>query len=485
MKRLVACLVTVLSLAAMADGKGTDSTARFLDVSRECPRYLVDSSGKTFLPIGCNICFDRLYGGPEGSRAECEARFWDRMRKFAANGGNFMRLWLGHPFFEVMPQKAGEFDPAATETLVKTVRLAEELGIRLKLTLESFRRTQPLKPGETYLPIFVRPLYHPYARDMREFFQSQRCFDIYLEKARYLKRQGLGDSPAVVCWELWNEINAVGPVTMYEDWSARMLAALKAEFPRQLTTQNLGSFADAHDFYEYNYLARVADNDFMQAHRYLDPGAAMDVTRGPMDVLCADAVVELLQRRPDRPAFLAETGAVQARHAGPSLLYPKDREGTLIHDEIFAPFFAGSAGSGQPWHWDHQYIDGNGLWYHFRRFAKAVEGLDPIAERFVPFHTETHRLRIYGLKGRKTTVLWCRDKRATWQSELVEGRAPEAVVGEKLPFESKSGFDMYLPWEDRSVRLPAGKCLPSAFTRSAVIRFVDGCSAYLGLQRDI
>ena len=459
---------------------------RFLEVSREHPRYFVDASGKTFVPIGCNICFDRLYGDPEeGSRAACEARFWGRMRAFAANGGNFMRLWLGHPFFEVMPEKPGVFDPAATETLVKTVRLAEELGIKLKLTLESFRRTKPLGPGEKYRPIFVRPLYYPYAKNMGEFFVSDRCYEIYLEKARYLKRLGLGDSPSVVCWELWNEINAMGPVSVYEAWSARMLASLKADFPRQMVVQNLGSFADPHDFYEYDYLARIKDNAFMQVHRYLDPGAALDVTRGPMDVLCADSVGEMLARRPDRPAFLAETGAVQARHAGPSPLYDQDRLGTLIHDEIFAPFFAGSAGCGQPWHWDHQYIDHHNLWYHFRRFAKAVEGLDPVAERFTPFHTETHRLRVYALRGRKTTVLWCRDKRTTWQSELVEGKAPDVVSREKLPFESASGFDVYLPWEDRSVRLPAGRCILPDFSRSAVIRFTDGCSAYLGIQRDI
>ena len=264
-----------------------------------------------------------------------------------------------------------------------------------------------------------------------------------------------------------------------------MLAALQEMFPRQMVTQNLGSFADPHDFYEYDYLARVKQNAFMQVHRYLDPGAAMDVTRGPMDILCADSVREMLDRRPDRPAFLAETGAVQARHRGPSVLYAIDTKGTLLHDEIFAPFFAGSAGSGQPWHWDHQYIDQHDLWYHFKRFATAIEGLDPVAERFRPFHSETHRLRLYGLAGRKTTVVWCREKASDWRSELVDGRTPQPVEGEVLPFESKTGFSVYLPWKDLTVKLPAGRAALPAFTRSCVLRFQDGCSAYLGIQRDI
>ena len=470
--RIILLAAAVLGCAAVhADG-------RFVDVSRECPRYFAAADGKAFLPIGCNICFDRLYGGEGGSRAECEARFFARMRKFAANGGNYLRVWLGHPFFEVMPERAGEYDAAATETVLKTVRLAEELGIKLKLTLESFRRTRPLAPGERYLPIFVRPAYYPYAKDMREFFRSQACFDFYLGKARYLKALGLGDAPAVICWELWNEINSCGSVATYADWSDRMLAALKAEFPRQMVAQNLGSFADAGDFVEYDYLAQVKDNAFLQAHRYLDPGAALDVARGPMDVLCADAVRELLGRRPDLPAFLAETGAVQAHHAGPSILYAIDREGTLLHDEIFAPFFAGAAGCGHPWHWDHQYLDLHDLWHHFGRFARAVKGLDPVAERFRPFHTETRRLRLYGLAGRTTTVVWCRDKLCDWRSELVEGRKPEAVADEVAPFDCKTGFGVYLPWEDREERLPAGRCKLPPFRRSCVIRFAaDNSSA--------
>ena len=42
-----------------------------------------------------------------------------------------------------MPEKAGEYDPAAEATLKKTIKLCEELGIKLKLTFESFRTVRP------------------------------------------------------------------------------------------------------------------------------------------------------------------------------------------------------------------------------------------------------------------------------------------------------------------------------------------------------
>ena len=464
--------VTILVAAVAAAATGVAG------VSKVDSRYFADGDGKTFVPIGCNICFPGMYDAtsPE-SRAVCEERFFGWLRKFAANGGNYARLWLGHPFFEIMPERAGEYDPAAEATLKRTVKLCEELGIRLKLTLESFRTVHPAdKVGAgRYAAFFNRPLYAPCAKSMHEFLHSEECSRIYLGKARRLKELGIGDSPAVACWEPWNEINCIGP---WRDdvgpWSDRMLAELRAMFPRQMTVQNLGSFSGPPIYDYYDYLGRIPLNDFMQIHRYLDPGAELDVCRGPMDIIAADAVRELLDRRPDRPAILAEVGAVKANHAGPSELYAKDKQGMLLHDEIFAPFFAGSAGSGQPWHWGHQYIDGNNLWWHFSRFAEAVKGVDPAAEHFRPFHTETHRLRIWGLRGERTTLLWCRDKANTWEGELVRGVPPETVSGEKIPF--KGSFRCYLPWENRWLYSKKGNVLPD-FTRSIVVRIYDDKNA--------
>lgn len=193
-------------------------------VSVQNPRYF-EEDGKTWIPVGCNICFDRLYGTEGNDRAACEERYFGRMRKFAANGGNFIRIWLGHPFFEVMPERPGEYDAEASETVRKVVKLAEELGVRIKFTLESF--------------------------------------------------------------------------------------------------------------------------------------------------------------------------------------------------------------------------------------------------------------------GAKTTIIWCRDKECTWRTELEQGIPPGEIRDVVLPFESTSGFKVYLPWEDREVILSAGKCRLPPFIRSCVIRFTDGSSAYLGIQRDI
>ena len=433
MKRIVIALVSACAAALPA--------ARTLDVSAVDSRYLADADGRTFVPVGCNICFPRMYdAGSPGSRAACEEKFFGWLRAFAANGGNFVRLWLGHPFFEIMPERAGEYDPAAEATLKRTVALCE-----MRIILDGVFN---------HCGSFNKWMDHE---------------GIYLGKARRLRELGLGDSPAVACWELWNEINCLGSWRSdVGPWSDRMLAELRAMFPRQMTVQNLGSFSGPSAYDYYDYLGRIPLNHFMQVHRYLDPGAELDICRGPMDVLAADSVRELLDRRPDAPAILAEVGAVKPNHTGPSELYPKDKLGMLLHDEIFAPFFAGSAGCGQPWHWDHQYLDGNNLWWHFARFAEAVKGVDPAAEHFRPFHTETRRLRVWGLRGARTTLVWCRDKSNTWESELVRGEAPATVSGEKIPF--AKGLKCYLPWENRWAEVEKGGMLPD-FKRSIVARF--------------
>ncbi len=442
-----------------------------ITVSPVDSRYFADGdSGRTWIPVGCNICFDRNANDSAAARRLYEG--W--MASFATNGGNYLRVWLSAPFLDVMPDEAYRFSAEAEENLKWLVSRAEVHGLRLKFTLENFRRLGPKSDADPEKGVisFKSTVYAPFAKRMREVFTSEKCADIYLAKARRIAEL-VGRSDALVAVELWNEINSVSEadLNVLGAWSERMLAEMKKLFPGKMTLQNVGSFSEDSGFAIYDWLGQLKGNDFMQAHRYFDPGADLDVARGPMDVLCADAVRELLDRRPGLPAVLAETGCVERHHASYSHLYRLDTQGMMLHDEIFAAFFAGSAGSGEPWHWDHQYISQHGLWWHFARFAKAVEGLDPAAEHFRPFRTESSRLRFWGLRGNRTTVIWLRDKRNTLLTEVECGRRPEPVAGEafRAACFRRSRYDWYLPWTDASLTMT--DCKMPTFTRSAVVRF--------------
>jgi hypothetical protein len=211
-------------------------------------------------------------------------------------------------------------------------------------------------------------------------------------------------------------------------------------------------------------------------HRYLDLGAALDVCKGPVDAMAAHAIRTLRAFELNKPIILAESGAVEPSHAGPFKLYKKDDAGIILHDVIFAPFFSGSAGTGQCWHWD-QYVEDKGIWFQFRQFAEAIRGINPLIEQFKPIEFDTPRIRAYALQGKHTLLVWCRDKQNTWQTELAQGLPPQSVQHAVLDLPvstlANQAVSFYDPWTDtwtkntlsdsRTLQLPD-------FKRSLVIR---------------
>ena len=445
-------------LRGYVDGGVPKTSARLgrVRISPVDPRYF-ELDGKPFIPIGINLCYCK--------EPEPEKTYLAWLDKLAANGGNHVRLWCGNAFWDVMP-RFGEIDGTVVARLKWMADECAKRGIRIKLTLEQFRGF-----GDEQPPVFRKPIYAPYAKTMTEWFTNATCQAAFRKKIDAMA-DALADHPAVAAVEIWNEIMTDWG-RIQTAWQTETLAYLRAKFPRQFVLANLGSFSEADSGVSYDRICAREDNDFLQVHRYYDPGAAMEVCYGPIDVLCAEAIRELRDRRSDRPALLAEVGAVKPNHTGLSELYAKDPEGVLMHDMVFAPFFAGSAGCGQMWHWDRRYVDGNDLWWHLGRFAKAIEGLDPREEHFRPFRCGSKAYRLYGLKGTRTTIAWIRDKRVDALAEVKDGQAAEVRTGWKVPLRTGGPVDCYLPWEDRHVAAETDQgriCLPP-FRRSVVLRF--------------
>lgn len=425
----------------------------WIRISRKNPHYFEYENGDTFLPVGVNLCFQRFLQTDE----ECLAAYRRQIAAFARNGGNFIRVWTGAPFLQLEPEHPGLFSERKLANLHALVDIAKANNVRIKFTLEHFRRLDA-GPDEELFPgaaSFENPVYRKdnggFADNMTEFMSSDAGRKHFISKLELLSRH-FSEEPAVMAWELWNEVNTVSaPRSVWQEWSQIMLKELHRCFPHQLCLQNLGSFDAPRHVDLYRWLSTLDGCDYSQAHRYLDPGAELDVCRGPMDLLCRDVIEELRRNNPARPAILAETGAVESRHCRPSHLYDLDEHGTLLHDGIFAPFFSGSAGCGQFWHWDQLYLERHNLWFHFSRFVEATAGFDPIREEAAPFFRDSGRLRLYGLRGKYHTLVWLRDKQNTWAEELSRGKAPELLKGLKLDLLRLSGDEFqtcgsYLPW---------------------------------------
>jgi hypothetical protein len=466
-------LVTELGSSGLraADPPGLGDLNAFVRVSPRDNRYFELSNGHSYVPIGLNmIAPDRAFGSGETNGLR---RMDDWFGKLAANGGNFARVWLSSDFWDVEHERAGAYDEAKARRIDALLDSARRHGIRLKLTLEHFRAMSET-PRQSWSN---KPLHNVSlggtATNMADFFAGTASRDQFKAKLDWFAAR-YGSDPIIFGWELWNEINAVSGGG-YLPWTQVMLPELHRRFPQNLAMQSLGSFDGDYARADYERLTRMPGNDVAQVHRYLDLGARYPVCHEPVDILTADAVRTLLAWKPERPVLLAESGAVERSHSGPSKLYAKDREGTILHDILFAPFFAGAAGPGHCWHWD-QYVDGNDLWRHFARFAEVLKQVDVPGERFKPMELENRRLRVYVLKGLRTTLIWCRDRDNNWRTELEEGKPP-APVRESLNLTacaSKSGSwkaRAYDPWQAKwsDLQITNRTCDLPEFTRSLVL----------------
>ncbi len=480
--RPVGLALALLALTSFCDSAaaGGEATARasasapsdcYVRVSPRDPRYLELTDGTPYIPNGLNVIHPT--GDVPADEGLAVMERW--MQALAAHGGNYIRIWLSASFWDMERQQAGVFDAERAQRVEALLALASKHGIRVKMTIEHFREIDPADVRQAWAS---KPLHHVSqggtARDMPDWLANERSRTQFRAKLDWLQMR-FGDQPTIFAWELWNEINAVRGGN-YLEWSEVMLPELKQRFPRNMSLQSLGSFDSNWAFEPYRRLCHMPDNDVAQVHRYLDLGAPLEVCHGPVDVLAADAVRELLSYQPGRPVMLAEGGAVEPQHSGPFKLYAQDTAGIILHDVIFAPFFAGAAGCGQCWHWG-EYVDRNNLWHQFGAFAETVRGIDPAAEGFEPLMIPHPRLRVYVLKGRHTSLLWCRDSENTWQTELQQGHPPEILQGVvvplqdavPLPIRAVRAYDPWKPcWTDAAVEKDA-VCLPP-FSRSIVLQ---------------
>lgn len=449
---------------------------KFVQVSPRDARYFEYSDGTPYIPIGLNIIG---MGGSSTERGLAQMEDW--MKNLAENKGNFMRLWLSNEFWDVEHKRSGEYDAEkASERLDKVLKRATELNLKVKVTLEHFRNFKErgwdakalhdVKNGGT-------------AMSIEDFFRGSASRNLFLKKLDWYAER-YGSNPTVFMWELWNEVNAVSHAgyaldasSEQFDWTVVMLKALRERFPNRLVTQSLGSFDDPRVRLTYNAFSNISDNDLAQVHRYLDLGAKLEVCHGSVDVLVVDAIKELRAFNVNKPIVLAESGAVEPKHTGPFKLYDSDKNGVILHDVLFAPFFAGAAGGGQIWHWG-EYVGKNNLWFHFGRFAEAIKNIDPPAEGFIPLEDVQDNLRVYGLKGKTTSILWCRDVANTWSTELQDGKEPSEVKNFNLDLKDylnnnqQAKVSIYDPWSNEwsSAGLKNGVIRLPAFKRSLVIR---------------
>ena len=428
------------------------STSRYIEVSHDNPSYFSFSDGSSYIPVGINMINPSLRNHENPDSAFYEIGQW--MKSLSENGGNYIRVWLSESFWD-MEDQAGKYNEEKARRIDRFIEMARKYNLRIKVTLEHFRSVTLEENPQSWATKFVYHTSHGGPLDsVRQYLTSLEGQKLFLNKIDFYKKR-YGSDTLFFGWELWNEMNAMkGPEdSVFFAWNEMMLTEVKHRFPKNLVMQSLGSFDTDKVRPVYKKMMLLPGNEIAQVHRYLDLGAEMEICHASMDIICASAIEELLSYHAGKPVILAETGAVEPSHAGPSKYYPLDTAGILLHDILFAPFFSGAGGAGMSWHWE-SYVHKNNLWYHFRRFNEAVKGINPIEEAFIPSKAEMKELRVYLLKGKKTNLLWLRDKMNNWESELKKGLPPQNLRGIQLNLAELGitgqleKIDVYDPWKD-------------------------------------
>ncbi len=450
----------------------TSGSESFIRVSAKNPRYFETTDGHTWIPIMINLVL------PNGEEEEVFKKVEMYFKHFSENGGNAVRIWISSPFLEIEDQKVGEYSEVKLNRIHSVLSLAKKYGIRIKFTLQHIRTIQPEGPG--IAPWSNRAFMAvesggPF-KDLSEYINSPKGRNAYLNRVKALSAR-YKNNKQIFSWELWNEMDAVDD----EDWlpfSSAMLDSVKVCFPNHLIAQTLGSMHSLDADERYEKLLMLKNNDYITVHRYLDPGndwGQYDHVHGPIDLLISNAIQFVYRPEVLKPVVANEHGAVEANHTGPNKLYLKDSLGVFIHDMIFTPFFCGASGCGSMWHWD-SYVEKQNLWFHHQRFNSAINGIDPISEEFMPFTFIKDPVRCYGIKGKKTTMIWCRDAKSNWKTELQEGIGPQIRNDISIDLNETKGIDynsakVYDPWKDKwtKVKIKNETVTLPPFLRSIVV----------------
>jgi hypothetical protein len=449
---------------------------RYIGIHPENRGYFAFSDGEVYIPVGINLINPSGRYQQHADSAFMEIEQW--MKNLSENGGNYIRIWLSQSFWDI-EDAAGKYNEEKARRIDRFIEMARTYQLRIKVTFEHFRSITLEENPQRWATKFA---YHTSQGgpldSIRQYLVTREGQDLFLNKIDYYQNR-YGSDTLFFGLELWNEMNAMkGPEdSLFFAWNKKMLMEVKHRFPHHLVMQSLGSFDSENVRQIYQKMMLLPENEVAQVHRYLDPGAPMDICQAPMDIICASAIEEILSYQPDKPVILAETGAVEPRHTGPSKYYPLDTAGILLHDILFAPFFAGSAGAGMSWHWE-SYVHKNNLWYHFARFREAIEDIDPVSENFKPRMMENDSLRMYVLQGKNTNLIWIRDKINTWETELEQGIHPRILYRQSIDVaqlglvRSIGKIKAYDPWKNTWTDIETAKSvveLPE-FSRSIVLR---------------
>jgi hypothetical protein len=401
-------------------------------------RYLRHDDGTPWVGIGENLCW---YDG-RGTFA-----YDDWIPKLAAQGVNFIRLWMPswafglewitrNPDGSLASSSLGDYTDRLDRAwqLDHVLALAERHGIAVMLSIQNhgaFSLTSNSEWADNpYNAANGGPLATP-----AEFLTDPAARALFQRRLRYLVARW-GYATNLQAWELWNEADLVASGPAMLAWHGEMADELRALDPYDHLIGT--SRASANASASYWSLAQI---DFTQVHHYSYP-LPYDLPSVAEPLLRAHLAAHA------KPTLLGEYG-VDFR--GPAETLENDPESIGFHQGLWIGLLAGGFGSGLSWWWDNV-VDPEDLYFHFGPIAKLVDGVAFDAQGFVPIRpsvtADGRHLAAYALRGTATVLAWVQNVDHQWLLFPLPGPDPSPVEGATLALDGLADGGWTARWID-------------------------------------
>lgn len=258
------------------------------------PRSFALSDGSPYIPVGGNLPW------PPGGRAARDY-YQVRLGEFGEADLNWARVWMvhwGHMNLDWLsdsdvPQiKPGWLDSGVAENWDALVEMAEANSVYLQIVLQYHGQysTETNSNWDENPWNAANP--DGFLESPADFFRSEQARQLTKQKYRYIVARW-GYSPAVMAWELFNEVHWVDALRfelnepLVADWHREMADFIRSvDVHGHLVTTSMDSIRSPI----YDAV------DYLQPHLY------------PIDVLAHVRTVEPVYESLDRPVFVGEFG---------------------------------------------------------------------------------------------------------------------------------------------------------------------------------
>jgi hypothetical protein len=293
------------------------------------PAQFLTDNGQPFVPLGANVAW---------ASGTDRVRFYVKtMADFNQQGLNWMRVWMAHwggLNLEWLPPDMGASPPRGILNLQvaanwdKIVSAAEEKAVYLQIVLQHH--------GQYSTTVNPNWKEHPWNAANRggflaspgEFFTSEIAIGLTALKYRYIVARW-GYSPAILAWELFNEVHWTDPINQQHDdstvaqWHDAMADYIRSvdQYDHFITTstEDLGS-------------PIYAKMDFLQPHLYAQ------------NMLAGARQFAVSPEKFDRPIFYGEVGDDHME-----LTTAQKESGIAIVPPVWASLMGQGYYAAQPW----------------------------------------------------------------------------------------------------------------------------------------